>query len=176
MRTQFHEENMHFLCFGWFSPRLLELFWSMNRLIFSLPSSTNKAQRAQRLAYWYRPGLEIFGTLQLDCNVRHCRIFATICNTRNYENSQSLSYPQRSAWTCYHIHVMIISFLICPLSVELLGGWGWYVNRPIHRALCKEVCETDFLAGNIQTSICHRIKNIGHHFDNKWDQFLFFPI
>lgn len=107
-------------------------------------------------------------------NVRQCTIFALICNTRNYENSQSLSYPQRSAWMCYHIHVIIIFF--CPLSVELLGGWGWYVNRPIHRALCKEVCETDFLAGNIQTSICHCIKNIGHHLDNRWDQFLFFPI
>ena len=76
----------------------------MSRLIFSLPSSTNKAQRAQRLAYWYRPGLEIFGTLQLDCNVRQYTIFTSICNMRNNENSQSLSYPQRSAWICFCTH------------------------------------------------------------------------
>ena len=126
---------MHFLCFGWFSPRLSELLWVMSRLIFSLPSSTNKAQRAQRLAYWYRPGLEIFGTLQLDCNVRQCTIFASICNTRNYENSQSLSYPQRSSWMCYHIHVIIISFLfvLCLLSWSA-DGVGMSIGQ--YTSLC----------------------------------------
>ena len=134
------------------------------------------------MANWYRPGLEIFGTLQLDCNVhvQFLHQFATRGIMKRFNHCTELS-PEVSldvlshpCHPCHVIHVIIISFFICPLSVELLGGWGWYVNRPIHRALCKEVCETDFLADNIQTNICHCLKNIGHNLDNRWDQFLFF--
>ena len=145
----------------------------MNRLIFSLPMSTNKSTKSSTLGVLVSSRTRDIRNTSIGLQCART-IFASICNTWNYENSRSLSNPQRSAWMCYHIHVIIISFFICPLSVELLGGWGWYVNRPIHVALCKEVCETDFLADNIQTNICHGSKNIGHHLDNRWDQFLFF--
>ena len=130
------------------------------------------------MAYWYRPGLEIFGTLQLDCNV-HVQFLHQFATRGIRKQSITELLPEVSldvlSHPCHNDYDIIISFFICPLSVELLCGWGWHVNRPIHVALCKEVCETDFLAGNIQTSICHCLKNIGPHRDNRWDQFLFFP-